>query len=66
MKFITKFEFGQIFLCILQKEAKKKVGHHSEWSTINSEICSVISDNNRTKIQPVPNHFRHFAHFVTR
>ena len=24
MKFITKFEFGQIFLCVLLKEAKKK------------------------------------------
>ena len=45
---------------------EKKVGHHLEWSHIKSKMCSVISEDNRTRIQPVPEHFRHFAHFVTR
>ena len=47
-------------------ETKKKVGHHLEWSHIKSKMCSVISEDNRTRIQPVPEHFIHFAHFVTR
>jgi len=47
-------------------ESEKKVGHHLEWSHIKSKMCSVISEDNRTRIQPVPEHFRHFAHFVAR
>ena len=27
-------------------------------------MSSVISEDNRTRIQPVPEHFKHFAHFV--
>ena len=48
------------------KGSQKKVRHHLEWSHINSKMCSVISEDNRSRIQPVPEHFRHFAHFVTR
>ena len=48
------------------KGSQKKVRHHLEWSHINSKMCSVITEDNRSKIQPVPEHFRHFAHFVTR
>ena len=46
-------------------ETKKKVGHHLEWSHIKSKMCSVSDFHRRTRIQPVLEHFRHFAHFVS-
>ena len=45
---------------------QKKVGHHLEWSHINSKMCYVICEGNRSRIQPVLEDFKYFAHFVTR
>ena len=48
------------------KYGPKKVRRHLERSHINSKMCSVISEGNRTRIQPVIKLFGNFAHFVTR
>ena len=60
------FEENRGFLQQKGKIWPKKVRRHLEWSHINSKMCSVISEGNRTRIQPVIKLFRHFAHFVTR
>ena len=53
--------YNKIRICVdfslyFAKGSQKKVGRHLEWSHINSKMCSVIIEDNRTRIQPVPEH----------
>ena len=63
--FTTYYKFRMIFPCNLLLRSQKKVAHPFEWSDINSKNIPVISEGNRTRIQPVLGLARHFAHFVS-
>ena len=54
------------FTLYFTKGGQKKVAPHLEWTHIDSKMCSGTLEANRTRIQPVLKHFRHFAHFVSR
>ena len=54
------------FALYFTKGGQKKAATHLEWTHIDSKMCSGTLEANRTIIQPVLKHFRHFARFVSR